>query len=123
MAAAERRGCRRRSHQLAIVVGALVGVREGAVGGLDTHEFFRGCADVRVAFQREPAIRRLDLPPASPGGDAEDLVERGGEFWGRVGDARGTEDSGDGWRPWGEDGSGDLAGRRGDAGAEELGRR
>lgn len=45
---------------------------------MDAQELVRGRPDVRVALQRQPAVRCLDLLAAGAGRDAEDLVKGGG---------------------------------------------
>lgn len=114
------------SRQAAIVVGALHGVGEGGVGGVDAQELVGGGAlhDVGMAGAGEPAISRLDLRSRSAGADAKDVVEGGGAGGG----------SGGADRRWpfrrGGVGGGDLrsgttrkgcAAGIGDPGAEELG--
>lgn len=69
--------------EAAVVVGALVGVGEGGVGGVDADEVVGGRGGgvrggVRVDGACEAAVRVLDLPRAGPRVEAEDVVERGG---------------------------------------------
>lgn len=131
----------RRRRQLAVVVGALAGVGQGGVGCMDPHELFSGRAlasgsdDVRVARERQLPVRGLDLLATGPGGDAKDVVERGGvgdgSGNGSVGGARALGRGGvgggyprgaeGGGGPGGE-GGGDGVGRRGEAESEKLGR-
>lgn len=75
--------------EAAVVVGALVGVGEGGVGGVDADEVVGGRGGgvrggVRVDGACEAAVRVLDLPRAGPRVEAEDVVERGGGGGGHV---------------------------------------
>ncbi|CAL9155240.1 unnamed protein product [Musa hybrid cultivar] len=75
---------RGRGRQFAVVVGALDRVGKGGVGGMDPHELVRrgtpaaGGDHVRMALERQAAVRGLDLLAASAGGDAEGIVKGGG---------------------------------------------
>ncbi|CAL9146755.1 unnamed protein product, partial [Musa hybrid cultivar] len=75
---------RGRGRQFAVVVGALDRVGKGGVGGMDPHELVRGGTPaaggdhVRMALERQAAVRGLDLLAASAGGDAEGIVKGGG---------------------------------------------
>uniref|UniRef100_A0A0E0NSC3 Uncharacterized protein n=1 Tax=Oryza rufipogon TaxID=4529 RepID=A0A0E0NSC3_ORYRU len=66
--------------EAAVVVGALVGVGEGGVGGVDADEVVGGRGGgvrggVRVDGACEAAVRVLDLPRAGPRVEAEDVNE------------------------------------------------
>lgn len=68
--------------KLPVVVGALRGVRQGGVRGVDLHELVGRrrvlpveTRNVRVADPGQPPVRRLDLLAGGAGGDPEDRVE------------------------------------------------
>ena len=134
--AAERRRVRAvasggEEEEAAVVVGALVGVGERGVGGVDADEVLRGGGGgrvrggVRVDGERQPAVRGLDLARAGARAEAEDVVEggAGGRRVVRRGDGRGGgEGRGEGRRHVGARGGRRGRGRGARPEGEEAGR-